>query len=260
MAIIQEEIVHMLPNPLFIHQGSSIYYRGPDLQEGVQPTLFYFALSGYASLYKNPFNQLVTHLNREGIGVFSWDLPFHEMEKDPHESMRQWLMELTHHPASLFEFLDLCKKNIDFLIHHKVVNRENLAVAGLSRGAFIATHLAARESKIKKILGFAPLTRLRVLDDIHSSEPLHDQIDLTAQINHLIQTSLRFYIGNHDTLVGTNSCFTFIHSLSEAAYHQGIRSPNVELIIYPSIGHKGHGTPPSIFKEGSEWMIKQLIT
>jgi len=68
---------------------------------------------------------------------------------------------------------------------------------------------------------------------------------------------LLYLIGNYDTRVGTEKCFQTIQELTEASIEAGIRTPPVELIIGPSIGHKGHGTPPERFKAGIDWLRRQ---
>jgi len=249
------------PSPLVPKHGSPIYYQGPDLRQGALPAVLFFALSAHATLFEDPFNQLVLHLSQQDIRVFSWDLPFHGQGLDPHEGIRQWAHEFVHHPEFIYDFLDICQHNIDYLEEQDLINTKSLGVAGLSRGGFIAAHLAARDSRLRTILGFAPLTQPHPLEELkHIGTDSFDQISLTAIVDGLIHTRLRFYIGNHDTRVGTTACFHFINTLTVAAFNQGIRSPAVELIIYPSIGYKGHGTPPSIFQDGAEWIKRQIIT
>lgn len=248
-------------HPLLPKHGSPIFYQGPDLQLGPLPAVLFFALSAQMSLFENPFNQPVLHLIRQGIRVFSWDLPFHGPGLDPHDAMRKWAHEFVYNPSFISDFLELCRHHINYLIEEGLVDPLHLGVAGLSRGGFVATHLAASDSRLKTVLGFAPLTQPKPLEELQSFPELSfDQISLTAIAEKLIHTRLRFYIGNHDQRVGTDACFHFIHHLTEVAFNHGIRSPAVELMIYPSIGHKGHGTPPHIFHEGADWIKQQLIS
>jgi dienelactone hydrolase len=262
--IMQKENVLMpppLPNLLHSPHSSPIYYQGHDLQMGAQPAVFYFALSAQMSLFEDPFNQPVLKLIQKGIRVFSWDLPFHEPGQNPREAMRHWAHEFIHRPAFISDFLDLCQNNINYLIEQQIIDTHRMAVAGLSRGGFIATHLAARDSRIKTLLGFAPLTQPQPLEELQSYDAqLFEKIALTSLVDRLIHTRLRFYIGNHDTRVSTDACYSFIQTLTKAVYHAGIHSPAVELMIYPSIGYKGHGTPPSIFYDGADWLTQQLLT
>ena len=109
------------------------------------------------------------------------------------------------------------------------------------------------------MLGFAPLTHPRPLAEFQNDYSAHfENSALTSLVDHLTDKHLRFYIGNHDQRVGTDSCYQFIHHLTEKCVEKGIRSPPTELIIYPSIGHKGHGTPPHIFQSGAEWLAQRL--
>ncbi len=245
--------------PLIPQHGSPIYYQGPDLQHGALPAVLFFALSAEMSLFEDPFNQPVVRLSQQGIRVFSWDLPFHGLGLDPQDAMRQWAHEFVHCPSFISDFLDLCQRNIHYLIEEGWIDSQHLAVAGLSRGGFIATHLAARDPRLKIVLGFAPLTQPKPLEELQSFHGISfDHIALTSLVDRLVHTRLRFYIGNHDMRVGTEACYQFIQALTIAGIHQGIRSPPVELIIYPRIGHKGHGTPSYIFYEGADWIKQQF--
>lgn len=247
-------------NPILPPEGSSIYYQGPDLHQGKLPAIIFFALSAQMSLFEDPFNQVVLRLSQQGIRVFSWDLPFHGPGLNPHDAMHQWAHEFIHHPSFISEFIDLCQHNVNYLIEEGFIDAQHLGVAGLSRGGFIAGHLAARDPRFKAVLGFAPLTQPQPLEELKSIQGISfDQVSLASVLEHLIYTRLRFYIGNHDTRVGTDACYQFIRQLTEAAFNKGIRSPTVELIIYPSVGYKGHGTPPHIFYDGADWIKQQLM-
>lgn len=245
------------PKPLHPFIGSPIYFQGPPLHLGKKPAIFYFALSGHATLYADPFNQPVLKIIESGIRVYSWDLPFHDKEAHPKEAIRRLIHEFLINPSSLEDFLCLCKNNIDYLINEGLADPEAMGVAGLSRGGFIASHLASKEARIKAVVGFAPLTVITARED-DKIEGQAGTILLSDIVHDLTNARLRFYMGNHDTLVGTDNCYQFIRLLTESATLKGIRSPPVELILYPSIGHKGHGTPHHIFADGAEWLIDLL--
>jgi alpha-beta hydrolase superfamily lysophospholipase len=240
--------------------GPSIYYHGADIAEGLKPAILYFALSAEMSLYDDPFNQPVLEWAKNGIRVFSWDLPFHAKGMDPHQAMQHWAEEFAHNPLFLNHFIEACQKNIQFLIDLHLVDQASLAVAGLSRGGFIAAHLAAQNPHLKQVLGFAPLTAPQPIEELQSrSLEKFNEIALTKLADRLSDKQVRCYIGNHDIRVGTDACYAFIKTLTEQAFAKGIRSPQAELIIYPSIGHRGHGTPPHIFLDGARWLIDQLL-
>ena len=237
-----------------------IYHRGPPLGNGPLPSIFYFSLSGEESLDLDPFNQPAVFLSEQGIRVFSLTLPGHDGAFPHQNAIKEWGNILASGKSIAEEFIEVCKQSLDFLIAQNYIDPNHIGVAGLSRGAYIATHFAAKDKRIGTILGYAPLTRLETIKDFKSmvDPELLSTYTLENLIPDLIDRKLRFYIGNHDSLVSTSNCFSFIHGLTESAYAQNRRFPPVELIIYPSIGHKGHGTPPEIFTAGSAWLAKNL--
>jgi len=237
--------------------GLKIYHKGPSLDQGALPTLFYFAISGQDSLLLDPYNQLISSMDLSKIRAISFDLPAHEGGADPQKAVSVWAKELKSSPKYIDNFLELCLQNIDYLIENKICDPKHIATAGLSRGGLIAAHIAARQPYIHNLLGFAPLTTFKQLHEFENAELA--SLNLEFIIPKLIHKQVRFYVGNRDTRVGTESCFRFVHNLTEQAYTQGVRSPQVELILFPSIGHKGHGTPLNIFQDGARWISSKLV-
>lgn len=239
--------------------GLPIHYRGVPLEEGKLPAFFYFALSGNDSLTLDPFNQPAVFLDSYPMRVFSFTIPGHREGLKNTEAMERWVDLIQKGEDPLTPFFDQCLENIDFLIQHDLIDEEKLAVGGLSRGGFVALHLASRDNRLKNVVGFAPLTTIRTIREF--SDILDNPISQSLEIETacLVGKKVRFYIGNRDLRVSTDACYQFTRNLTELSYEQKIRSPDVELIISPSIGHKGHGTSPQVFKDGAEW-IASLLT
>lgn len=236
--------------------GLDIYHIGPPLEEGPLPAFFYFALSAKDSLTTRPFCQPVDILKHNRIRCFSFDLPYHGEGHITADAVSAWTNQLRNKNDFFDPFLTKAKENIDFLVTAGYIDPDNIVAGGLSRGGFIASHLAARDPGIKAVVGFSPLTVLTLMQEfrIHGIPPLAERYALIHIIDKLIGRQFRFYIGNRDIRVGTAQCFDFIQQLTEANHKEGFRSPPVELSIFPSIGHRGHGTPPEVFKAGSEWV------
>lgn len=199
---------------------------GPPLEDGPLPAIIYFALSAEESLHLDPFDQPVKALESKKVRVFSFTLPHHENQK---RDLSKWTEEI------IADFVRTVKAKLPDL------NASGIGVMGLSRGAMMACRLAAICPEITHVLGFAPYSSF--LDGIE---------------NRLYDRHVRFYIGNLDTRVGTRECFDIIEKLAKKAQEQKIRSPPIELIISPSIGFKGHGTPKHIFEAGANWLKEQL--
>jgi len=238
--------------------GTTIYVSGPSLNAGPLPALFYFALSGNASLTLDPFNQPVAFLDQTPIRTFSLTLPGHGKGMEVTEAMAFWAQNLHKDSNLLADFIDNTVDQVNYLIDKGLIDPSYIAAAGLSRGGFIAAHVTARIPAIKTLAALAPLTTLTTLREFNNIDSA-DELSLIHHVDALADKSIRFYIGNRDTRVSTEKCFELVSALSNAAYAKKIRSPQIELIVFPSIGHRGHGTPTDIFRDGATW-IKQQIT
>lgn len=221
-------------------------FVGPPLSQGPMPALIYLALSDQESLYQDPFNQPVVALNGKLIRVFSFTIPGHGPDLDPTKAIAFWESEYQAGRDILSPFFDQTVKAIEELIDQNIATK--VAVAGLSRGVYCACHIAARTQAIKHILGFAPMIKFRAAP----------QLALDQYIDQLSTRTIRFYMGNRDIRTGTDICYSFMRQLVESAFEKRIRSAPIEMIISPSIGHQGHGTPPHTFQAGSHWIWESL--
>jgi hypothetical protein len=254
----------MTPIP-FIHRhklktGVQVAYIGPPLSEGPLPALFYFSLSDQDSLCLDPFNQPVAYLSSLPMRIFSMTLPGHEDNLPPTNALNVWANEIAAGHNIVSTFVEKVKVAVDELLCQGALIPGRSAVAGLSRGAFLAAHVAAAVPQFRWILGFAPLTKLSFAKEFQdlSTHCIVASVAMEQLVDKLTDRHLRFYIGNLDTRVGTRHCFDFIEKLSQAAFKNNVRSPLVELIIGPSIGRDGHGTSKEVFHHGAHWIAEQL--
>ena len=243
-----------------LYSNTSLRFIGPSLDFGPLPALFYFALSAQESLGVDPYNQPVVYLSSLAMRIFSLDIPSHGAHLSSQEALADWVNHFKRGEDILGNFAQQCASIITDLMIKNIVLPERCALAGLSRGAFIATHVAALCKQIQWILGFAPLTQLGYAKEFEQIQehPLVDKLSMKKLIPLLIGRNVRFYIGNHDERVGTRNCFDFVESLANAMYVERIRSPSVELFIKPSIGFQGHGTSKETFHHGAQWIAEQL--
>jgi len=243
-----------------LHPSFEIAYTGPDLSAGPLPALFYFALSAQDSLGLDPFNQPVAYLSSLPMRIFSMTLPGHENQLPPTEALYVWAQGMSRGNNIIADFVQKVKTAVEMLGEQGVLIPERIAVAGLSRGAFIAAHAAAIIPQLKWMLGFAPLTQLAFAKEFHElrDAPTVKSLTLEHLAPDLIDRRIRFYIGNLDTRVSTRRCFDFVEKLAQTAFEAKIRSPEIELIIGPSIGRDGHGTSKEVFHDGAQWIAEQL--
>ncbi len=219
-----------------------------------RPAFIYLALTGENSLNLDPYNQPVQFLQNYPINIYSWSLPGHGPELDEREAMKYWYEMWKKGNDPIAPFLDESIKNIDHLISLGECDPQKIAVGGLSRGGYASLRLAAIDDRLKTIVGYAPLTSPSRLDEFggESYAPLENEVEK------LVQKNIWLSIGNADTRVGSELAFQFVHKLALKNIEIGVRSPQVELHVKPSIGYRGHGTSPETFKQGIEWLVKQF--
>jgi hypothetical protein len=222
---------------------------------------FYFALTAEESLTKDPYNQPVEFLAQTPIKVYSLDLPYHQVGVHPNACLEHWVEAFARGENILEPLFEATSRKLDRLIAEGEVDPKRLAIGGLSRGAFVATHLAARDERWQTVLGFAPLTRLTggITFASLKGQPLAESLSLHHLADQLAGRKVRYYMGNRDEQVGTAHCFHLVEELVEAAHRKKIRPAPVELILSPSVGRYGHGTLPHTFRDGANWLADQLL-
>jgi predicted esterase len=252
-------MIQLLVEP---HQ-TTVDYLGPPPEAGPLPAFFYFALSGKESLELHPYNQPPLRIADPSLRVFSFTLPGHEEGLNKFHAMHYWADHMAQGEYLLETFFEKITHSIHWLIEQKIVAAEKVAIGGLSRGGFAATHIAARLPFIRTVLGFAPLTELTQLKEFSDNPSLQRRAH-ELELLHLVEKlthvhNFRFYIGNLDRRVSTDACYRFIRRLAEKGHEKHARHQKVELIITQSIGHHGHGTDPHIFEQGASWVKHLLI-
>ncbi len=248
-----------LKQPLF-KTPIPLFYTGPDLAEPDLPCIIYLALSAEESLLTDPFNQPVSFLqNKYPVRVFSVNLPFHGNGLLATQAMNKWAEEMSSGSDVLANFLDDLETSLRILFDH-LGSPSKVAIMGLSRGGFLASHIAARFSEISTLLTYAPLTRLDECVEFKNLKelPSVEALDIDKLTSKLLHKTIKTYIGNRDLRVGTDRCYTWIRNLTNAAFDHNIRSPHIELVLKPSIGHLGHGTSKETFEEGALWIAHKL--
>lgn len=244
-----------LNNPIHAPGLPPIYYLGPSHAAGPLPAVFYFSLSGEESLSLDPFNQPAIRLSELGVRVFSLTLPDHDGAYPHGHAIGEWVKDVASGGHRINRFVAQCSEALDHLIAKGWADPHKIAVSGLSRGAYIAFLFAARDQRVRAVLGYAPLTHFNMPEDAGEERIIDSPLSsLNNFADALSGKIVKVYIGNNDTRVSTASCFSFIEALTHSSVKHKHRPPPIEMVIYPSIGHKGHGTPPQIFNDGADWL------
>jgi dienelactone hydrolase len=230
-----------------------VLHIGPSLEKGRLPSVIYFALSGQESLELDPYNQPALYLAENGIRVFSLNLPAHGPDLNAIDAINVWKRSFEEGNDLLAPFLEKVLFALDTLLHKGLIVREKIGLMGLSRGGLIAGLVAAKY-EIRAMVSFAPMTQLPFVGE----NPKAQAYNLSNSIDVLCEKTIRFYIGNRDTRVSTDACYVLCRKLADAAFEKGLRTPPIEFIMTPSIGHMGHGTSKETFEAGAQWLGKTL--
>lgn len=237
-----------------------VAHLGPSFEKGPLPAVFYFALSARESLEIDPYNQPVCYLSPYDVRIFSFNLPSHGPNLHAVDAIKDWADEFDKGNNPITPFIEQVIFSIEILIKKRWILPEKIGLMGLSRGGLIASHVAIQFPDTRAVVGFAPMTELTYAGEFENirETPAAQALNLENHLDLLCDKTIRFYIGNRDVLTGTEKCFQLVRNLAETAFHKGIRSPAIELVISPSIGHKGHGTAKKTFEAGADWLGRQI--
>ncbi len=242
----------------YSNTGAKVSFIGPDLDKGALPAVFYFALSAEDSLLLDPFNQIVQNLVSDKLRIFSMTLPGHENNLPKEKAIEVWATKTRNNTCPLSHFFDEAEKAITDL--SDFITPNSLSFAGLSRGGFIAFHLAARLKTVQNILAFAPLVNLEFCSEFKDlkDHPIVKSLDTRHLTEDLLSSNIQIYIGNLDERVGTIHSFNFIQDLATLAQERRYRKTDYEMVISTSIGYLGHGTSPETFAKGATYLKNRL--
>lgn len=220
-------------------------YVGAPLSQGALPAIVYFALTASQSLELDPFNQFPAEILARCDGkvrVFSATLPLHSDDMAANEAVFHAWAEVYQAGGDIVSgFVRRADDAVRQLVTNNYASAERVYVAGLSRGGLFAALLAARNEHIRSCLAFAPVTVLAQLPELapstitnpRATEKIARASLLQSDvIDALVDVSVRIYMGNSDTRVGTRNAFDFAHAVAERAAESGVRSPPHEFIMY----------------------------
>ncbi|MFZ4772806.1 MAG: hypothetical protein ACOYK9_02305 [Chlamydiia bacterium] len=227
-------------------------------KNGISPIaqVLFFTTTATEALEVDPLCKPTKLLHEHPVRIISFDLPFHSETLSSFEGVRRWtkhIEETGHDP--LEPFLEKVARWTDSNLDPTLP----VGLMGISRGAFIAAHLAYKLKKNLPLTLFAPMMHLAYPRLWEHTPPAFIH---TYQLDHLRpflkDCPIYLSMGNNDEMVDTDKAIVFYQELiREKRLTQGRHIP-IELHLFPSIGMYGHGTSDPIFHEGVQWMLHQL--
>ena len=217
------------------------------------PVLIYFTTSLEGSLQNPDYAKLGWMLAANGFLVVSLDVPCHGLDKGPERNeLSCWARRLENGDDFLKAFTSRVSKVLTHLVEKGHADPSRVIAAGVSRGGFIASHVAAGDARVSGLVALAPVTDLLELREFEnlSTLPLANRIALNRIADGLAGRAVFIWIGNHDTRVGTDACLSFARALVQASIAAG-RKADVELHMVPSEGHRSN---ESTYSEAAGWI------
>lgn len=227
------------------------------------PTVFVLAQEMKATLDDGYYNRIGQLLAAKGFLCVSLDLPCHGADVREGEQaggLTGWATRVKQDGNFVEPFTRRASRVVDHLIAEKFTDPKQIAVAGTSRGGFMALHTAAADERFRAAIAFAPVTHLPVLREFAGLEQ-HEatrSLSIMPLADKLAGRAVWTAIGNQDARVGTDECIAAMRAIVLASARKQ-PDPNfvvpVELRVFPIAGH---GMYPTAHDDAAAWLLKQF--
>lgn len=232
------------------------------------PTLFVFGGDMRSSLMGEDVNHLGRMLVPHGYLCVSVDMPCHGFDVRPGETggdLVHW-KERVLKGENIVEVFDKHFSHVlDYLVSEKFTDPADVAVAGTSRGGFLAFHAAAADARVKQVVAFAPVTHLPALREFAGAEKDERVLALSPihVADKLAGRPVWIVIGNSDARVSTSDCLEL--GLELVRKSKGKKNPiPVEIRLVGTIDHRLHATPKTEYgqwtaphEDAARWLLLQ---
>jgi len=171
-------------------------------------------------------------------------------------SLSGWAAHAKKNEDFLGPYVRNCVDVLDHLIAEGVTDAKRVAVQGVSRGGFCALHFAAREPRIKTVVGISPVTNPLALKEFAgvTAEQVKG-ISLDQVLERLVGRTVWISIGNSDDRVSTDDCIAFSRRLVATT-----RKLQPKLNLFPVHLHvgvsAGHRSTDDAYSSAADFLLK----
>ncbi len=217
--------------------------------------LLTFAVDRVGTLSTRPYCLTAESFLAKGNRAASIDLPAHGERIDAYGGQIEGLRNAFVDGKDPFALLvEDGKAVIDECIRRGLAKPGRIAVAGTSRGGYMALRLLAADPRIVAGAGYAPVTDWRVLREFEADKAREDvaKLALPNFVNDLAGKHVFAAIGRQDARVGTAECETFVDALLEANKQLGVDAARVEFNLTDD---QGHSLSDAWYLRGREFLL-----
>ncbi|MGV3661563.1 MAG: alpha/beta hydrolase family protein [Prosthecobacter sp.] len=244
--------------------GGAYYGLGVEKRDKPAPTLFIIG-NPMAMLEKEGMRYLLETgeaLARKGWVYVVLDpaCEGHDLKPGQPASLSGWAVHSKAKEDFLGPYVRNCVEVLDHLIAEGVTDAQQVAVQGVSRGGFCALHFAAREPRIKAVVGISPVTNPLALKEFAgvTAEQVAD-ISLDRVLEPLVGRTVWISIGNADDRVSTDDCIAFSRRLVATT-----RTLRPEMSLFPvhlRVGvSAGHRSPDDAYALAADFLLKTFAS
>jgi len=180
-------------------------------------------------------------LREKGFVTVLIDAPAHgpDVRSGEKVELAAWSERIGSGEDLLANFLSRARELLDALVQQGIADPRRIAVAGTSRGGFLAFHVAAIDPRVRCAAGISPVTellRLREFDSCTRKDSA-EKLSLVHLTSRLVSKPAWISMGNHDERVGTDAAINFARRLTAANIEHNGRAP-VDLVVHSTPGHR----------------------
>jgi len=222
------------------------------------PTLLLLAMEGEATLRTEPYNRVGRLLYKHGWNVVSLDLPCHGADcrsGEPRE-LAGWAARIQAGEDIISSFQARVNAVVAHLVAAGTSDPARIAVAGTSRGGFMAFQAAMGNRHIGAVAAFAPVTDLRALSEFagQREHALAKRLALIESADQLAGCSVWFIIGSADERVDTRKAVAFAAALKA----DGAKAGSSGETTFKLAETPGHRSLPEWHEEAAAWLLETV--
>lgn len=222
------------------------------------PVLVLLAGDAVMSLTVEPYCLVGEQLHEEGWTVVSLDLPCHgdDIRSSEAPELGGWAARIAEGEDIVAAFVRRMADLTGYMLAERIAELGEIAVAGTSRGGFMALHAAAGCRRIGRVAAFSPVVDLAALQEFRGKHnpALVDRLSLLHRTEALADRDIWITIGKNDRRVGTENVVEFYDALAASATTPTDVRPDRRLRL---VDVPGHASFPQWHEDAAAWLLRR---
>lgn len=177
---------------------------------------------------------------QQGFLCVSLDSPCEGGDQRPDEpwGLAGWRTRVEAGEDIVADFNTRAGSVLDCLVDEGYTDPGRVVFLGISRGGFLALHVAAADPRVRAVAAIAPVTELRKLEEFTGLDdhPLTESLALLHRAAALVDRPVWLIIGDRDHRVGTDHTIALARAISRCSEQNGAPG-RVTLHVVPADGH-----------------------